>query len=190
MLAGISFPHPVPYDGDEGQEGPPGRAYRSIDDLGVRRAFQISTSGRKCPGPDGIGPLVIRTLFFSWDTARVVALIRAHIRLGIHPVRWKLARGVIIPKPGKDDYSAAKSYRCISLLNCLGKMVEKVAADLISEHCEATQGFHPGQYGCQTGRSAVDAVGVAIAQVQEAWKRGVIAGALLMDVAAAFPSVA
>ena len=33
-------------------------------------------------------------------------------------------------------------------------------------------------------------VGVVMAQVQEAWKRGVIAGALLMDVAAAFPSVA
>ena len=81
---------------------------------------------------------VVRTFFFSWDTARVVALIRTHIRLGVHPVRWKLARGVIIPKPGKDDYSAAKAYRCISLLNCLGKMVEKVVANLISEHCEAT----------------------------------------------------
>ena len=132
---------------------------------------------------------VIRTLFFSWDTARVVALIRAHIRLGIHPARWKLARGIIIPKPGKDDYSAAKACRCISLLNCLGKMVEKVVADLISEHCEVAQGFHPGQYGCQARRSAVDGVGVAIAQIQEAWKRRVIAGALLIDVAAAFPSV-
>ena len=31
---------------------------------------------------------------------------------------------------------------------------------------------------------------VTIAQVQEAWGRGCIVGALLMDVAAAFPSVA
>ena len=69
-------------------------------------------------------------------------------------------------------------------------MVEKVAGDLISEHCEATQGFHSGQYGCPTGWLAMDAVGVAVAHVQEAWKRGVIVGALLMDVAAAFPSVA
>ena len=75
----------------------------------MRRAFQ-RTSGRKSPGPDGISPLVVRTLFFSWDTARVVALIRAHIRLGVHPARWKLARGVTIPKPGKGDYSAAKAY--------------------------------------------------------------------------------
>ena len=81
-------------------------------------------------------------------------------------------------------------YRCISLLNCLGKMVEKVVADMISCHCETVEGFHRGQYGCRMKRSAVDAVGVAIAQVQEAWGIGVIAGAVLMDVAAAFPSVA
>ena len=53
---------------------------------------------------------------FGWDTPRIVALIRTHIRLGVHLDRWKVAKRVIIPKPGKDDYSAAKAYRCISLL--------------------------------------------------------------------------
>ena len=127
---------------------------------------------------------------YEWDPDRIVALIRAHIRLGYHPAGWKVARGVTIPKPGQDDYSLAKSYRCISLLNCLGKMVEKVAAMLVSAHCERVRGFHPGQYGCRTRRSAVDALGVTIAQVQEAWGRGRVVGALLMDVEAAFPSVA
>ena len=68
--------------------------------------------------------------------------------------------------------------------------MEKVAAILISIHCEAFDKFHPGQYGGRPQRSAVDAVGVVIAQAQEAWKRGKVTGALLMDVAAAFPSVA
>ena len=57
----------------------------------------------------------------------------------------EVARGVTIPKPGKDDYSLAKSYRHISLLNCLGKMVEKVAAELVGAHCDQVQGFYPGQ---------------------------------------------
>ena len=56
-----------------------------------------------------------------------MAFIGAHIRLGVHPDRWKVARGVVIPKPGKDDYPLAKAYRVIPLLNCLGRMVEKVA---------------------------------------------------------------
>ena len=101
-----------------------------------------------------------------------------------------MAGGVTIPKPWKADYSYAIAYKVISLLNCLGKMVEKLAADLISVHCEALGKFHPGQYGGRPQRSAVDAVEVVIAQAQEAWKRGKIVQALLMDVAAAFPSVA
>ena len=63
------------------------------------------------------------------------------------PIEHPTQRGMTIPKPGQDDYSLAKSYRCISLLNCLGKMVEKVAAMLVSAHCERARGFHPGQYG-------------------------------------------
>ena len=84
----------------------------------------------------------------------------------------------------------AKAYRVISLLNCLGKIVEKVVAMLVSAHCETLGGFHLGQYGCRSQRSAVDAVGVVIAQTQEMWRRGCVVGALLMDVAAAFPSAA
>ena len=91
-------------------------------------------------------------------------------RLGIHPAAWKTARGVAIPKPGKSDYGLAKAYRVTSLLSCLGKMVEKVAATLISVHCEALDEFHPSQYGGSPQRPAVDAVGVVIAQAQEAWK--------------------
>lgn len=91
-------------------------------------------------------------------------MIRAHFRLGTHPDRWKVARGVAIPKPGKDDYSVAKDYRVISLLSCLGEMVEKVVAILVSTHCELGRGFHLDQYGCRSHRSAVDAVGVMIAQ--------------------------
>ena len=55
----------------------------------------------------------------------VTALVRSHIRLGFYPEHWKTARGITIPKPGKDNYSQAKAYRVISLLDCLGKVVEK-----------------------------------------------------------------
>ena len=68
-------------------------------------------------------------------------------------------------------------------------MVEKVETDLISTHCEALDTFHPGQYGGRPQRSAVDAVGVVVAQIQEAWRRENVVGAPIMDVAAAFPSV-
>ena len=110
-------------------------------------------------------------------------------RTGHHLEAWKIARGVTIPKPGKADYNVAMAYRVISILNCLRKIVEKMAADLISVHFEEPDKFHPGQYGRRPPRWVVDAVGVAIAQTQGAWRRRKVVGALLMDVAAAFPSV-
>lgn len=85
MLVDISFPEPVEYEGDEGQRGPPGTAYQTIDERLVQRVcWGMST--KKSPGPDGVGPLAIRCLF-DRDPQRVVALIRAHIRLGVHPDR-------------------------------------------------------------------------------------------------------
>ena len=59
----------------------------------------------------------------------------------------------------------AKAYRVISLLNCLDKVVEEVAAILISAHCEARGTSHSARYGCRVKWSAVDAVAVAIAQI-------------------------
>ena len=48
----------------------------------------------------------------------------------------------------------------------------------------------PGQYASRPQRSAVDAVGLAMARTQQAWTQGKMVGALLMDVSVAFPSVA
>jgi hypothetical protein len=33
---------------------------------------------------------------------------------------------MIIPKPNKPDYSSVKAYHPIALLNCLGKVIEKL----------------------------------------------------------------
>ena len=73
---------------------------------------------------------------------------------------------------------------------CRRSCVHTAPRHLISTHSEAMGGFYRRQYSCRVKRLAVDAVGIVIAETQEAWRRGGIAGAFLMDVAAAFPSVA
>ena len=49
--------------------------------------------------------------------------------------------------------------------------------------------LHDGQCGCWKRRSAVDAVAVLMNRTQQAWQGKKVAGALLMDVKAAFNSV-
>ena len=61
MLVSISFPPPVPYDGDEGEEGPTGSAHRLVNERVVCMAFS-GTSTRKSPGPDSLSPLAVRCL--------------------------------------------------------------------------------------------------------------------------------
>jgi hypothetical protein len=59
---------------------------------------------------------------------------------------------VVIPKPRKDDYTKLKAYRSISLFSCMGKVVEKVAAELVSEETERRGLLSDGQFGIRKGR--------------------------------------
>jgi hypothetical protein len=97
---------------------------------------------QKVPGPDGIGVSLI-CLLWEWDSTRIIVLVRMSIRLRVYPKLWKITKGVTIPKLGKDDYSKVKSYRVICLLNCLGEVVEKVVAIMLTDHCEWHGTFHP-----------------------------------------------
>ena len=56
----------------------------------------------------------------------------SHEKAPSEPDAWKAAR-IAIPKPGKLDYSKARAYRVIALLNSLGTVVERVEADLIAD---------------------------------------------------------
>ena len=97
-----------------------------------------------------------------WDVKQVIALVKQCVQLGIHPQVWKTAQGILLHKPDKPDYTQIKAYRVISLLNCLGKVVEKVVADIIAAYCKAAEVLHTGQIGCRRHWSALDTVSCLI----------------------------
>ena len=131
--------------------------WKKITDEDIREAL-FNQSFQKAPGLDRLRFKAIR-LWWEWDSQRIISMVKTSIRLGIHPRAWKEARGVVIPKPNEPDYGVARAYRVITLLNCLGKVVEKVAANTIAEECERRRLLHDGQFGCRKRRSAIDAVG-------------------------------
>jgi len=115
---------------------------------------------------------------------------KAAIRTGRHQSVWKRASGVLIRKPGKDDYTQLNAHCPLSLLSCMGKVVEKVVAELLSDEAERRGLLSDGQLGSRRGRSAIDAAAIMVDRAHAAWKGGHIAGVLLMDIKAAFPGVA
>ena len=70
-------------------------------------------------------------------------MFSALFNYGYHLARWKQATGIILKKPNKPDYSAPKAYRVIALLNCLGKVVERLMAKRLGALAEVTYLLHP-----------------------------------------------
>ena len=81
------------------------------------------TSNKSAPGSSGI-PYKLLKWAFKARPDRFLDLFNAAISLGYHP--WKDALVVVIPKPNKPNYSLPKAYRPISLLECCGKLLEKI----------------------------------------------------------------
>ena len=62
----------------------------------------------------------------------------------------------------KRDKSLVKSYRVISLLNCMEKLVEKVVAQELSQFCELDHKLHKSQMGARKSRCAIDAAAIMV----------------------------
>lgn len=95
----------------------------------------------------------------------------------------------MLRKPNKLDYTVVKSYRIVSLLNCLGKVYKGMAADMLADWCKVDGIVHERQMGSRRQRSTIDAVTRVTQQVQEAWGEEKMAGMLLMDIKEAFNHV-
>ena len=108
------------------------------------------------PGPDAINQEIITAAYQAQPDIlfKVFSLFFDH---GYHPVCWKQATGIILKKPGKPDYSAPKAYRVIALLNCLGKVVERLLAKRLGALAEVTSLLHSSQIGGRVQKSAIDA---------------------------------
>lgn len=79
---------------------------------------------KKAPGPDQITNDILKQLTKK-SLAILATIFNACLRLGYFPNKWKLAYIVPFHKAGKDKHKP-NSYRPISLLSTLSKLLEKV----------------------------------------------------------------
>jgi len=110
--------------------------------------------------------------------------------MGRHPAVQTRASSVVIRKPGKDKSTMLKAYRSISLHSWMGKVVEKVAAELPLKEPESSGLLSDRQFRSRKGRSAIDAAAIMLDRAHAAWTSVYITGVLLMDNDVALPRVA
>lgn len=149
------------------------------------------TSNTSAPGPDHLTWFWLKKLVQRHPDAieALLALYNACVSLGVHPTIFKWSVTVVIPKPNKSDYSKAKAYRPIVLLNCMGKLLEKLIARRMQFDGQKYGILHPCQFGGTIQHSTHDAGVQFVHNVRQAWRQGLSTSALLLDVSQFFPSI-
>jgi len=120
------------------------------------RAYAWAIAPDRAPGADCISGRMIRVL---WQTLspRLLDLVNRCMRYAKFPRDWKSASVVPILKGQDRDVRNPKSYRPVSLLPVLGKIIEKVMNNRLRSQIEPR--LSGKQYGFTPGRSTQDAIG-------------------------------
>jgi Reverse transcriptase (RNA-dependent DNA polymerase) len=143
-------------------------------------------ANKSSPGLSGIAYKIIHWVHEARPDL-LPALFSEALQLRTHP--WTEAKVVVIPKPGKADYSAPKAYRPISLLKCTRKVLEKVVATCLRSDIDHYSLIPPSQFGSRHYHSATNAATMLRYKAEMMIKAGRIGAVLLMDISRFFNSL-
>jgi ribonuclease HI len=140
-----------------------------------------SCSPNSAPGPSNIEYTAIK---WAWTTCSslLLAFFEQCLMIGHYPAPFKHSTTVVIPKPNKKDYSLPSSFRPIQLLECLGKVLDKIVARRI-QFDVACLGIVPTtQFGGRLHSCTTDAGLTLVQDIHDAWSRKQKATALFFDI--------
>jgi hypothetical protein len=189
MLHRNFFPPPpdLPTEYDETEYPEPVCAFRNITNDQVARAIDKLKPYKAVMENDLANIALKKTK--DLIIPHLSPIYRATFTLRTYPAQWKTYDSIVLRKPGRTDYTIAKSYRPVVLLKTLGKPLSMAVAEDITYIAEKHQLLPPQHFGARPGRSAVDAVHVMVKYIKDAWRVGKVVSALFLDVKGAFPSV-
>ena len=139
----------------------------------------------KAPGPDAIHPIIVQK---GWNLLKVqlYMILRACLAIGYIPNAWRNVKVVFIPKPGKDEYDDAKSYRPISLTSVFLKILERLVDRFLRSGALKEAKLHKNQHAYQTGKSTETALHSLISRIEHAVYRNEYALGVFFDIQGAF----
>lgn len=140
-----------------------------VSDWEVETAIHTLNS-KSAPGEDGVSAdlLLFRIPLIR---AHLFALLNACVLFCFFPNCWKLAKVVIIGKPNKSDYSSLNSFRPISLVSNLAKLLEKIVLGRLVWHGRCFNWLSDSQHGFREGRSTETAAHAIVSFVESGFCR-------------------
>ena len=159
--------------------------FTEVSRVEVKRA--ASRLKFKAPGEDGI-----LNVFLRQGTDNLFELLanmyNLSLRLGVVPSACKRAKVVMVPKQGKDPHSVA-SYRPISLLPAMGKLLEGILAKRLRIWLENRRLIPQCQSGFRGVRCTSDHLFRLSQSISNGFNSGLSTVAAMLDVEGAFDTV-
>ncbi|KAI4484960.1 hypothetical protein M0802_012917 [Mischocyttarus mexicanus] len=138
---------------------------------------------RKAPGQDGLKSEIVKAARGSLNSA-LAKIVNKMLQEGRFPSLWKKGVIKVFLKSEDKDATNPKSYRPVTLLPVLGKMVERVLVDELERDLRNREVLSKDQYGYRKGVGTIDALmemGKRIKATKEKYLMGIF-----MDISGAF----
>lgn len=84
-------------------------------------------------------------LLWNWNSDCIKSVATQAIRLQCDLEKWEYTKRILLEKPNKTNCSFVKSDQVISLLDCLGKIVEKQVVEQLAKLCQSNGKLHKNQ---------------------------------------------
>lgn len=144
-------------------------------------------SNNKAPGEDGIKNIVLKNAGRKFITA-LTYICNACLMLSYFPSHWRHAITIAARKPNRPTLNPA-SYRPISLLPCMSKILERVVLRRIQLHLEQENILPECQFGFRPQHSTTHQVARVTQSIRNGFERQESTGLVLLDLSCAFDSV-
>ena len=142
----------------------------------------------KATGPSGLSNAVL-THCADMLTSHLGCLYHATFHLSTYPQQWKTITTVVLWKLDKPDYTVAKAYRPITLMETLAKSLSGCVAEYLSYQAEKHNLLPKTNFGGHPGRNTTDALHLTVKFIFDQWRKGNVVSVLFLDVKGVLPSV-
>ena len=159
------------------------------DWISIKKMEQVFSDfkSKKSPGTDKLKPIVFK--YITRDMLVILEIIyKSMISLNFTPAKWREARVVFIPKPGKPDYTNPKAFRPISLTNYMLKGLEKLVRWKVDDMLV----YHPlnkNQHGFRKGYGTETAISETVNFIEGNILNNKYCLGVFLDIQAAFDSI-
>jgi hypothetical protein len=159
----------------------------SLTDVNEVAEYIASAKTKSAPGIDGVTYEMLKRSPIN-ILVHLVWIFNACITLGYYPEIWKKVMICMIPKPNKDP-TLSGSYRPISLLSCISKILECVIRKRFIICLQKRNLINPYQAGYKSGRCTQEHLFRLTEDTYSAFKSRHCNLGVFLDVAGAFDKV-